>query len=84
MMSVSICPAYLVGGLEGDSVLDAGDEVSSFGEEVDVEFLALGGGGAFIAHGVVDIHLRMAVVALLFGSLVYGKHAGEAAVALLE
>ena len=72
--------SLLVGGLEGDAVLYAHDEVSAFGEEVDVERLCRGCLGTIYAHALVGIHLRIAVVALLLGRLVYGKHAGEAAV----
>ena len=72
--------AFLVGGLEGDAVLDASDEVAAFGEEVDVEVLALGCCGALIAHAIVGIHLRIAVVAFFLGGFVYGQYAGEAAV----
>ena len=74
--------AILTGSLEGDAVGHAHDEVATLGEEVDVEFFVLGSLGAFDAATLVDVHLRIGIVALLLGSLVYGEDAGEAAMSV--
>ena len=74
--------AILAGSLESDTVGHTVYEVTTLGEELQLEVLRFFGLGAFNAASLVYIHLWIGVVALLLRGFVYGEHSGEATVGI--